>query len=311
MAITLVDEIRNARKGGVDAQWRRTYTRAWRVVSDTPDFGAFGARLAVPVQFGDRYQILASGGGDPVETDNFAFALGITAENSEAEDGCSWVVTVQYGPYDPTEFPENPLNHPIKVSWGGNKFEKAVEETAPDENGETTPILNSAGCYFDPPITIDDTRPTCHVVRNEQTYNPVYALNYKDVVNSDDWNGFPPGTVKLALPTAELEFSAVCGYYFIVNYEFEINPEGWDLQILDQGTMELVDVPADDEGPDEQGVANIKDKNGDNVSQPVLLDGNGNQLPSGDDPVYLTFKGYGQIAFASLNLTFAGAPGQS
>ena len=114
--------------------------------------------------------------GGVVEYDEFSFATKIDAQiDPDCNDDSSWVVTVEYAPYDPTQFPENPLNHPIKISWGENRFEQTCFE---DRNGN--PVVNSAGDYFDPPIAIDDSRPTLRIVRNEPSYLPSYALSWKE-----------------------------------------------------------------------------------------------------------------------------------
>ena len=46
MAVISVNEIRGVRTGGINQQWKRNYTRAWRVITDSPLTGALEARLA-------------------------------------------------------------------------------------------------------------------------------------------------------------------------------------------------------------------------------------------------------------------------
>jgi hypothetical protein len=296
MGIVSVEEMLKARSGGIDPQWKRTYRRAWRVITDGPHaIGALGARLAIPVFFGQNYQ-LSDTSGAQVEYDQFSFATKIDAQiDPDCNDDSSWVVTVDYAPYDPTQFPENPLNHPIKISWGENRFDQVCFV---DRNGN--PITNSAGDYFDPPLTIDDSRPTLRIVRNEPSYDPGYATKWKDCLNTGPFFGFNPGYVKMSTPLGDLDYSPVCGYYYIVTYQFEINPNGWKKNILDQGLRQIVS------GKQQK----IVDDKGEDVTSPALLNGKGAKLATGGNPVTLTFNVYQEADFSSLGLDPYGAPGQ-
>jgi hypothetical protein len=295
MAVTACNEILGARSSGIDAQWRRTYRRAWRVETDSPFTGSYEARTSIPV-FPGNYYVQTDGAGTVTEFDTFSFASKIEASiDPECDDDCAWIVTVDYGPYDPTTFPENPLQHPLKISFGSGRFERVVDQ---DINGNA--VSNSAGDYFDPPPTIDDSRPTIRVVRNEQTYNPQYAISWKDTVNTDTFFGFGPGQVKLAQPLGELEYSPVIGFYVVVTYEFEINPAGWKKEILDQGLRKLGGG----------GQVACVDENGQPVTSPVLLDGAGGQLATGGDPAFMEFEVYQKAAFSGLALDPSAAPGQ-
>jgi hypothetical protein len=296
MGIISVDEIRGARQGSIDPQWHRSYRRAWRVITSDPyAIGPLGARLAIPVFFGQNY-VLTNPLGAVVEYDNFAFATKIDAQiDPDCNDDTSWIVTVDYAAYDPTQFPENPLNHPIKISWGENRFDQTCIF---DRNGN--PVVNSAGDDFDPPIAIDDSRPTLRIVRNEATYDPIYALNWKDTLNADVFWGFAPLTVKLSTPLGELEYNPICGFYYVVTYQFEVNPNGWVKNILDRGMRQIV-------GGLKQ---KILDDKGDDISSPELLDGNGVKLTTRGTPVAISFEVYNEADFSLLGLDPYKAPGQ-
>ncbi len=296
MAIISIDEMLKSRSGGIDPQWRRTYRRAFRVITDGPfALGALGARLAIPVFLGQQY-VITDPSNVVIEHDQFAFATKIDAQiDPDCNDDSSWVVSVEYAPYDPTQFPENPLNHPVKISWGENRFEQTCFE---DRNGD--PVVNSAGDYFDPPISIDDSRPTLRIVRNERSYSPTYALSWKDTINTDTFYGFPPGTVKMSTPLGDLEYNPVCGFYYVITYQFEINPDGWKKQILDQGMRQI------DSGVKQK----ILDDKGEEINSPALLDGAGTRLPTGGTPVALTFEVYAEADYSLLGLDPYSAPGQ-
>lgn len=303
MAVKYVAEVFEGRTSRIDRQWQRSFTRTWRVETDSPYDGAQTAREAVPVAIGNYYLVLDAGGAT-VEKDLQSFALEIAAAvESAADDGCSWLVTVNYGPYDAQTFGPNPIDHPLKISFGFAKYEKVVDKTVPDEDGNTEAIVNSAGDYFDPPPVKDDSRPLIKITRNEPTYDPLRAKEWKDAINQDAWNGFDPGTVKCGEIAAELAWSQECQFYYIVNYEFEIEPDGWALEVLDQG-LRSYDTST------EKQVA-IADEKGEPVTSPVLLDGDGQQLAGGADPVFLTFDVYNKRDFVDLKLDFQGAPGQA
>lgn len=301
MAVTSVAEMLGVRTGGLDASWKRSYRRAWRIQTDTPFTGALAIRQAIPVSLGKRYE-MTDGGGSVLEFDNFAFAVRVECSiDPAAEDDCTWVATVDYGAYDPTQFPENPLNQPLKISWGGSRFERVVEETIEDQDGNKQTVLNSAGDYFDPPVLVDDSRPTLRIVRNEKKYDPQYAILWKDTLNKKVFFGFDPHTVKMTMPTGDLEYNPICGFFYVVTYEFEVNPDGWRKRILDQGIRTL-----DGSG----NVSPAVDHDGNAVTSPVLLDGSGGQLASGDDPFYLEYDVYNEADFEVLSLSPKGQPGQ-
>jgi hypothetical protein len=183
---------------------------------------------------------------------------------------------------------ENPLLRPPKIKWGQAKFQKAVTQ---DTNGD--PIVNSALERFDPPVEIDDSRPTLEITRNEPTYQQALAMKYRDAVNSDPFFGFGIGTVKVDSITADFRWENGYGYWE-VSYVFHIRPEKWNpTEILDCGFYHL----------DAAGKpAAIRDAVGSNLSAPVLLDGKGQQLQPGAKPVFIPFDFYEIQPFADLHL---------
>lgn len=303
MSLTITEKLEGA-TAELDNRRQATYARVFQVESDTlklrPGTAINAVMSTYGIQIGTAYKVLDPADNATVlEEDAGSFCQKISSSlQGQADDGCTFDVSVSYGPAggDSQVFPANPVDHPIKISWGFARYEKVVEE---DTDGKA--IVNSAGDYFDPPITTDDTRPVLKIVRNEATYDPILADNWKDRVNEDAWWIFKPGTVKAGEFTAELAYNPECGFYFVVSYEFEINPDGWKRKVLDQGLRTL--------DPDTDKVAAILDDKGQPVSSPVLLDGNGGKLASGDDPVFMEFEIYKTATFADLNFDFATAPG--
>ncbi len=233
------------------------------------------------------------------EVDVTSFLQDIEVAAEGTDDSRSYKITVNYGPYDANTFPENPLEHPIQVTWDNASYTKIVDE---DINGD--PVFNSAGDYFDPPVERDHARPVMRITRNEQTFDPAIAAAYGDRVNADTFAGQDPGRWKCKPPTAQIQYHQACGWYAIVNYEFELqtDPEqdGWKKRILDQGMYQL-----------SGGARKPIQIKGQPADKPIPLDGSGVPISPAGTPVYLDFDIYPSVDFSGLGFTFAGAPAQT
>lgn len=191
---------------------------------------------------------------------------------------------------------ENPLNIAPQVSW---TFASTSEPI--DKDNKKKPILNSSDEPFDPPITEDFDDLVLRYIRNEAVFNETFAGDFKNAVNIDTFLGFPPGTCKLKIFSGDKTRAAGL-IYWAVTYEIHIrydesDPEstgnGWKRRILDQGFR-----TKDDDGNYET----IKDKDGNPLSEPVKLDGEGGELAEGDDPIYLKFVTAKERNFSDLNI---------
>lgn len=282
MSIVSVGEVFN-RSGTFNSQWKRTYQRTFRVVTDDTSYGPVLIRGALPVTLGNSYFVSSD------ELDNGSFLNEITF-NSEGEDGLSWLCTLSYGPYDPSLYPQDPTQHPIDISWEPAQFER---QAIKDVNGD--PVVNSANDKFNPAETMDDSRPVFIIVRNEKVYNDGVMATYRDTVNSDVFFGYAPQLVKCHSITGKLARDQDIGWYWIVTYRFEWNKDGWHKKPLDAGYKTYP------EGATAPTV--ILDKIGVPISDVSLLDGNGNELPAGEDPVFLDFQVYLEQPFEPLNIT--------
>jgi hypothetical protein len=161
-----------------------------------------------------------------------------------------------------------------------------VEE---DKDGKA--VVNSANDYFDPPITKDQSRPVLTLTRNEQTFNPDLAAQFKDHTNSGGFFGWDVGQVKCSNIVPNEEYHPEIGVYYSVSYEFQFEPKGWKRKVLDQGLRKLTSGKQD----------NILIK-GLPVQSPALLDGHGQPNDPAADPVFLEFTVYDEVDFGSLNL---------
>jgi hypothetical protein len=287
MAVVTFSELPQ-RTGGTQADFKRRYTRVFQVYSDDRDDGPVTVAAAIGLGIGSTY----SCGND---TDLGSFVQSIEArETGEllAGMGLLWHVTVQYDGVDPTqdgEADDNPLNKPVEWRYGTNRFERVVDK---DVSGVA--VLNTAGQPFDPPLVIDDSRPVIQATRNEATFSPAAAYAYKDVVNSATWFGGAAKTWKCNAITAKREWHGTLEYY-VVDYEFEYNPNTWQKVILNQGMCEKVSG----------ALKAITTSDGTPISQPVPLASNGTKIAASSLPgsaVWLTFDVYPSVAFSVFNL---------
>lgn len=282
MQVISVDEIFEGRQSSQDQLWKRTYTRIFRVVTDDPHVGSGAVRAAVPVAIGMKYST-------GYETDFGAYCQKITATQESVGDGKSWLVTCEYGPYDSTQWPENPLDRQPEISWEYQQYQEVASE---DINGDS--IVNSAGDPFDPPIMKDFSRPILTLVRNESNFDPLLAYNNRDKVNSNSFFGADAGQVKCQSITPRRVFNQDIGWYWTVTYQFIFNDKGWKPQIYDMGFRQL--DPSDDTKRIE-----ITDEHGQRISSPWPLDENGQPLAPGDKPATIEFEIYESIDFSVFN----------
>ncbi len=296
MAVIDIREKRTGRGGSVERNWVRTYTRTFQLITNDPFDSTVTIRASLPVNLGDSYQAFDLSALHEHDTGSFCSRINI---NCVSEDGLQWEAVCDYSPFDANQFPQNPLDWPLRISWSNATYQIATHE---DVNGD--PIRNAAGDFFDPPVTIDDNRPVLRIVRNEASYDPALAGQFSDAVNEGVFFGQDPKTWKCKPITAELEFNRDCGtadgYYYVVTYEFEFNPDTWVLNILEQGLRQL-DLAGDLIPITEKGLP---------ITTPVPLAEDGFKLASGLEPVFVEKEVYPVVDFSVLNIDPDGAPGQ-
>jgi hypothetical protein len=127
---------------------------------------------------------------------------------------------------------EDPLLEPMKIS--GN-WSKDKEEATADRFGK--PVFNSAGEQVrGHPVEFDTHRPSVKVEMNVLLLGLELLAAMVNTVNSDWLWGLPPRTVKLANAPWERKYRGTCEVYFTRTLEFEVRYEGWDRDVLDEGT---------------------------------------------------------------------------
>lgn len=141
----------------------------------------------------------------------------------------------------------------------------------------------SAGEPFDPPPEIEVHYPVLTITRNELFLNVNQIRDYVNCVNSDNFQGGGPRTVKLNGISTRKQYKKNLRYWR-TTYTLEFNPETWDLQLLDIGSYYTTINP---DGP------NFKNYflTDDDPPQPRLglLNGLGGYLEDGDDAQFRRF----------------------
>lgn len=184
---------------------------------------------------------------------------------------------------------QSPTDRAVKVTCTSVEKQKVLDR---DYSNPRKAVINSAGEKFDPPIETEDAIKVITVVRNEASYDLSLGFAYENRVNTDTWNGLEPGYVRCKSINGTDKYELGVRYWE-VTYVFEVNPVGWDLEVLDQGYTEIVGGK----------VALIgSQKDGTPLSKPALLNGAGQRLAVNGTPVFLPFKRYRETTFGPLGL---------
>lgn len=288
MSIVSVTKLISGRSGTIQPKGERTYTRVYRVVTNDKADGPQIVRTASGVpNFGASYV-------DGNDADTSCVVTSKTAETL-GDDPFIWNVSVNYTIPD-GDSTTHPLLRAADISFGFEHFQTICER---DNQGNG--VTNSAGQYFDPPIEKDDSRPVLTVTRNQASFSGAIAIQYQDAVNIDFFSGAAPGQCKMfnisSVKTIEpFGDPPVDVTYWRTTYEIHFNRDGWIKRILDQGRYER----------DGDKLVQIKDKDDKHVTDPVLLDGNGKELPveTGQNvqAVFLPYRVYRELPFGPLGL---------
>lgn len=194
-----------------------------------------------------------------------------------------YTVSVYYSRFD------EPLLQNEIWEWGSVASEEPV-----DRDFEGKPLVNSSDESYDPPQTMCVYDATLRITRNQEQFDTVQAAQYRGAVNSDTAFNFPIGQIKIQSISARL-IRIVGIAFWEVSYEFHMRTDGWIRKRLDEGfrTKEIVEMEAV-YTVCREGANNT----GDPLSQPVLLDGNGQKLAEGADPHFLEWEDFEKLPFS-------------
>ncbi len=271
----------------------RNYTLEQRIETDNYNYS--------PIQVLELATESAYFGGIPERgdywtfgsNDLWAFATGEMSLEPEFLDGDQsyfWKATSKFStvPNDAsgggTGGAENPTLDLPKIS-GGAEMVRFMRSADKDGN----PLVNSAHePIIGDLVERDYSRPTVTIETNVIS-NPLdSAQSAVNRVNSAGMWGYGTRTVKLTDFSWE-KIILTNGYvYYRVSYTFTIDANTWDEPIIDEGTKVLIEGgDAANPGDFRRATAEGTDEK---ESKPVLLDGAGNRLQTGNNPYFHDYE---------------------
>lgn len=178
---------------------------------------------------------------------------------------------------------EDPLDEPPRLS---GSFVRYVREATIDRNGN--PIRSSSHELLrGKNVERDWNKPQVFIEMNFATSTLSTFAPMIDTVNDSTLWGLPARTVKLSnAPWRRLLYGS-CSYFFTVTFEFDIDYNGWDRTIIDEGTKVLA---CGGNAANPRDFVAYKDGLGENGK--VILDGNGNAWSGTGDPGYVDIEFY-------------------
>lgn len=266
----LITETWNQRDGDVNVNGAVRYRRIFRVrVANVLTTAATIRSLTgIPRLF------------DPYPGEAYARVQSIQPRNIN-DDPHFWEVIVNYSS---EVLDKIPWFRPFEIKRTTQIYQKAIERTQIFPLRKRRAIVNSTGDQFDPPLEIDDCRQVLSITRNVQTYDADAIIALLNTTNATPLFGSGEDEYKFSSFGEERLFEKPYLYYKL-SCEFHFSRDGWKRKVLDRGYREYHLL-------DPEPVAIRDPSTGLPVSQPVLLDGHGQKLPRGGEPVFLEFVVY-------------------
>ena len=188
---------------------------------------------------------------------------------------------------------ENPLDEPMGISGTFANFTREVTKDKDDND-----ILTSSHEIIrGPAVEFDDNRAAVSISKNVLTLPLTTYTEMINTVNDSTLWGLSARKIKLSNVSWERVLYGTCSFYYTINYDFDIDFEGFDRTIIDEGTK-VLKVGGNKNNPNDFEV--YKDVNGENTR--VFLDGNGSALGEGLDPVEIEIKYYKESNFLTLGI---------
>ena len=235
------------------------------------------------------------------------YVLSISLRYRTASNFRRWEAVLECGPLPPGETPDNgqsgsgldnPLKREVEVWTERIAYQRVIEK---DNAGNA--ILNTAGQPLDEPITIEDYHGVIVWARNFSEWYAALRINYdwgRTINFSELFGWIPPGLARfIGADTSQRMFENNTEFYR-VEVRLEIHDsDGWQPQILQRGWKYYA--------ADGVTLVDAVDDEGQLVQEPVLLDGIGEKLPTGDPGYFKTYDAYDTYdnyeSFLDLNKT--------
>ncbi len=315
MGIKTVTEVGEGRGASEDQDNRESVRRFFVELKSVTDD---------PIEARDAFGVPNVGDTHPKDSNTFVIDKG----TEETANRKIFFVTVNYSTSGKSDVNlgggQNPLNENPIINWHTRDIQVvAIRGTRVDFRGPAPirsgggadtsaggsggPILNSAGeLYTDPPLIIPDFLQVVVIKRNERPgtgFSPSRVRGRLNSINSSAGRlaglSFRQREAWLTKYNAS-EIREQSGTdYVVVTYQIMIARENftWLDSILDQGLRERI---ADADG--NLGLQPIRDLNKKRVTTPVNLNGAGEELAEGDDPVFLDYLTKTETNFSNLSL---------
>ena len=287
MAQQSINELHRGRRVSKDSSPNTRLTRVFRVVMEQGDSPWDTLESAGVPARGDAHPDVSS-----------ALCQEVACEQEDGGD-FEWVfiVTATYATLTPGGTPtedsdQDPTSVPIVIEWGEELITGPMEFGYGFYDGEDRqdkfPVVNSAWDKFDPPPLRDVTYRVLTVTKNQSAFNVSAIDAYKNHVNDRPFYGFDEELVLFTSATAQSQYTGTT-FYWQVRYQFKIRPDQWITSLLDNG---VYGYNASNEK------VRLQDDSGNDVVEPIPLDGNGQKLaldrtaPDGNDFVYMDWYTY-------------------
>lgn len=188
---------------------------------------------------------------------------------------------------------ENPLQEPDRISGSFVKYTREIEKDKDGDAIKSSSHERIRGSM----VEFDANRPTVTIEKNVLVLPLSTIAEMVDTVNDASMWGLEARKVKLSNVSWSRELYGTCTFYYTVSYEFDCNYDTFDRKVWDEGTRVLT------KGGNKDNVKDFelyKDINGENTR--VFLDGNGNALGDGEDPVEIDIEYYEESNFTTLGI---------
>jgi hypothetical protein len=262
MTVTFKNIIAGSRRA-TNTKGVRNYSQSYLLTTDTLDDTAYdvGSHASLPKI------------GDVFADDSYAYCTTLEVTNHAPFQG--WTVAATWST-ERTIDATDPTADEIMVSWSSEIYQEPVFT---DINGGS--VTNSAGDYYIDPVPTRDNTHLIAKIRSNVTSVPTWVLSKQNNVNSGiiviGGLSIPAKMARLCrLEIGERQLRGTASFYQL-SFEIHIHEVGWHLTPLDVGFRRLeygepVQIRTDDTG------AIVLFPNGEEPTQPVLLDGTGEVL---------------------------------
>lgn len=200
-----------------------------------------------------------------------------------------WIATLTYeGKAD------DPLGEPPEVSWTDADSDEPIDQ---DWNGK--PIVTVNGEPIDG-VTMKIADNVLTVKRNYRAFSPSLTSQYRHSVNSDEFQGYSPGTGRLTKFSAkQIHYRGSFSYWEVtasIRFRFPYNTtpdKAWYARVRHEGFYEKLSTGE---------IVRAVDQFGEPVTKPVLLKADGTRELNSNNAHWLEFQRYQALPYSALGL---------